>query len=135
MESLTLKHIVELKEAREDAVKKSRYVNKGFAAETFTPFNTKWSPKDFNHLGQPVDYIIFDGSEEVRGGSDTLNSIVILDVKTGNAQLTPLQRRIKECVIAGRITFAIYNPDKEETKEWTVKHLPSDTTKENLEST
>ena len=133
MDLLVTTHVDEVKTAREDAVKKSRYVNKGFAAETFTPFKTKWSPKDFNHLGQPVDYIVFDGSEDVRGGSDTLNSIVILDVKTGNAQLTPLQRRIKECVIAGRITFAIYNPDKEELKEWTVKSLPIETTKESSE--
>ena len=74
-----------------------------------------YSPKDFRFLGNPIDFIIYDGLGEVTDGNrDSIKSIIFLDIKTGNSQLNKVQRRIRDCVLDGRIEFLVFNPDKGE---------------------
>jgi predicted Holliday junction resolvase-like endonuclease len=93
---------------RRDAVEKSRAVIKGKISEQIVPFleSFKYNPSDARFIGDPVDYIIFDGYTEVKERiEDKPITIVLADVKTGEASLTYEQRRIKQGVEKGLVRF------------------------------
>ena len=95
---------------REDALAKSRAVLKGKLAEQLAPIFKifGYNPSDARFIGDPIDYVIFDGYTKVRERiEDTPIRIVLADVKTGEAGLTYEQRRIKEGVEKGLIEFKI----------------------------
>ena len=95
---------------REDALAKSRAVLKGKLAEHLAPIFKifGYNPSDARFIGDPIDYVIFDGYTKVRERiEDTPIRIVLADVKTGEAGLTYEQRRIKEGVEKGLIEFKI----------------------------
>lgn len=98
----------EVPKIRKEAVKKSKEVNTGFASENFAMFmQDNLNPKDFRHLGDPIDFVVACGADDVRNGvADEVSEIVLLDVKTGNASLNKIQRRIRDAVVAGRVSFA-----------------------------
>jgi len=98
----------EVPKIRKEAIKKSNQVNNGFTSENFAMFlQNDLSPKDFRHLGDPIDFMVTCGAEDIRNGiSDEVSEIILLDVKTGNASLTKIQRRIRDAVVAGRVSFA-----------------------------
>lgn len=107
------------KEIRADAVARSRVVNHGFSVENFAPILSDMHHKDFRHLGDPIDYLVFDGSDAVRNKTETeIGRILLLDIKTGNAKLNTIQRRIRDAVVEGRVYFAVYNPDTQTFKTW-----------------
>lgn len=112
-DKLRAEFALEQKSIRQDAIARSKIVNKGFDAETFSPFiQTQWQPTDFRHIGNPIDYLICDGAEAVRSDlQDELKSITLLDIKTGGADLNKVQRRIRDAIVASKVQFAIYNPD------------------------
>lgn len=93
-----------------DAVVRSRAVLRGRAAEQLAPVlgDFPFDPADARFLGNPVDFVVFDGCREVRAGQrDTLRRIVLVDVKTGASSLSTVQRRIRDCVEAGRCTWHV----------------------------
>jgi len=95
---------------REDALEKSRAVLKGKLAEQLAPMFAifGYNPSDARFIGDPVDYIIFDGYTAVRERiEDKPVNINLADVKTGNATLTYEQRRIKEGVEQGMVEFKV----------------------------
>lgn len=100
---------------RKDASDRSRYVLKGKIMEQFVPLlrdKFKHEPADARFLGSPIDYIIFDGYSAVKdGNSEDPISIVIADIKTGNAQLSRTERKIKEAVEAGRVHWETIQTD------------------------
>lgn len=112
-------HVKELKlaqkSAREDALKRSRAIIRGQATEHLAPFVMKdTNPKDCRFMGNPVDYILFDGLSDVTDGvGDKVNSIKFIDIKTGSSNLNKVQRRIRDCIKEGNVTFEIINPDKD----------------------
>jgi len=63
-------------------------------ATIFKVFSCNRSDERF--IGDPVDYVIFDGYTKVRKESKTSNNSFLVDVKTGDADLTCEQRRIKQ---------------------------------------
>lgn len=78
------------KELREDALARSRAVLKGALAEQlasiFKVFG--YNPSDARFIGDPVDYVIFDGYTQVRERkADRPITVVLADVKTGRATL------------------------------------------------
>ena len=98
------------KELREDTLAKSRAVLKGKLAEQFAPFfaGFGYDPHDARFIGDPVDYIVFDGYTKVKERrEDTPIKIVLVEVKTGKAGLTYEQRRILEGVKRGLVDFKI----------------------------
>lgn len=100
---------------RADAIAKSKQVQKGFAAEHFAPFQMEFNPRDYNHLGNPVDYIVFAGSTAIKDGTqDHIDEVLFLDIKTGNATLNTTQRRIRDAILDNRVNFATWNPDTNE---------------------
>ena len=94
---------------RKDASHRSRLVLKGKIAEHMVPLISevfRYNPSDARFIGAPIDYVIFDGYSEVKdGGSDTPITVVLADVKTGEARLNRTERKIKEAVEAGRVVW------------------------------
>lgn len=94
---------------RKDAADRSRYVIKGKIAEHMVPMVPevfKHNPSDARFIGAPIDYLIFDGYTAVKDGeSDEEITVVLADIKTGNATLNRTERKIKEAVEKGRVRW------------------------------
>ena len=74
-------------------------VDRGLIAEQFAPFTKKfdelgWDLQEFKFLGRPVDGVQFQDDE-----------VIIVEFKTGAAQLTPRQRNIKRLISEGKVRF------------------------------
>ena len=74
-------------------------VDRGLIAEQFAPFTKKfdalgWDLQEFKFLGRPVDGVQFQDDE-----------VIIVEFKTGAAQLTPRQRNIKRLIAEGKVRF------------------------------
>ena len=95
-----------LKKARQDAVKRSNAVKGGQLAEQLAPFlpNFPCKPADAHFLGQPVDYIAFSGLCE----KNTVNEILLIEVKTNTSQLSSREKEIRQAVESGRIRYVEY---------------------------
>jgi predicted Holliday junction resolvase-like endonuclease len=104
---------------RTEAIAKSKQVQKGFTAEHFAPFQMEFNPRDYNHLGNPVDYLIFAGSTAIKDGTqDHIDEVLFLDIKTGEADLNKTQRRIRDAIVEGRVNFATWNQDTNTLKRY-----------------
>lgn len=118
-------HRDNLVHARQSSVNHSRAVLKGKMAEQVAPLLpgfTYW-PADARFLGDPVDYVVFDGYSACKDnhtdGHDL--EVVILDIKRGKSQLTREQRRIADAIAAGRVHFEVVRvlPDGSvRTRRW-----------------
>jgi len=65
-----------------------------------------WNPSDAHFLGQPIDYVVFDGLAEARDGvSSKPVEIVFVEVKSGNNALTPVERLVRAAVEEGRVSY------------------------------
>lgn len=100
-----------LAHARRQSVGQSRAVLKGKMAEQMAPLlpGFAYLPADARFLGDPIDYVIFDGYCAVKDGDgiDEDIEIVILDIKQGKSTLTGGQRQIAKAVAAGRVRFEV----------------------------
>lgn len=96
-------------QARADSTKRQRSILKGQAMEQLAPFiHPDHQVKDYKFLGDPIDYIVYKGMSE----KEEEIEIIFLDVKTGTARLTKIQKKIREAVEAGRVSFETFRPDK-----------------------
>ena len=104
----------QVKKAREDALSKSRSVIRGQASEHLAPFvipNT--NPKDYRFMGNPIDYICYDGlSDVIDKVSDQIKTVRFIDIKTGKSNLNKTQRRIRDAIKANRVSFETINLDE-----------------------
>ena len=108
--------ITEESKIRKDALERSRSILRGQATEHLAPLTMdSLNPKDFRFMGNPIDYIVFNGLSDVSDKkSDEVESVILLDIKTGKSRLTKTQRRIRDCIEQGRVKFVVYNPDKDD---------------------
>lgn len=108
----------EKKKARQDALKRSRSVMRGQATEHLAPYMMDdTNPKDCRFMGNPVDYVVFDGLSAVTDKTaKEINEIKFVDIKTGKSNLNTAQRRIRDAINEGKVSFQIVNPDKKEEK-------------------
>jgi predicted Holliday junction resolvase-like endonuclease len=99
----------ELERAVKDSVNKSRSILRGKTTEQLVPlteeFLKEFVPSDAKFLGSPIDYIIFSGAGSITDGEDKEIEIVFMDIKTGKAKLTKVQRAIKKAVEEKRIRW------------------------------
>ena len=111
-------HQVEVKEAvsvaRKDAINKSRSVLRGQASEHLAPYVIEGTnPKDYRFMGNPIDYVCFDGLSDVLDGvSDKIKSIRFIDIKTGKSSLNKSQRRLRDAINSNQVEFEIINLDQ-----------------------
>jgi predicted Holliday junction resolvase-like endonuclease len=76
--------------------KKSSEVRLGHIAETLAPFLDQFDfdPENCTFLGKPIDYISF-GEEE----------ITLIEVKSGNSQLSSKQRQIRDQIKNNKVSW------------------------------
>ena len=79
--------------------KKSSEIRTGQITEQLAPFldNFKYDPKRLHFIGMPIDYICFNDDE-----------IIIIEVKSGNSQLTPVQKNIKSLIDQKKIRWETF---------------------------
>ena len=67
----------------------------------------KYSPSDARFLGDPIDYVIFNGYSNLRDNGDGVDDleVIIVEVKSGRAHVKKEQRAIENAVNAGRVRF------------------------------
>jgi predicted Holliday junction resolvase-like endonuclease len=112
--------------ARRESVEKSRSSLKGQIAEQLAPLlpGFLYEPADARFLGDPIDYVVFNGYTTLRDGVSPKGApaaapsrpdaaavpsleVVLLEVKQGGSALSPFQRAIAASVEAGRVRFEI----------------------------
>lgn len=89
------------------AINKSRSVLKGQLAEKLMPLlRSDFDINDMTFLGNPIDYIVFDGmTEALYGEEEKLKRIVLVEIKTGASRLSKVQKLIEEAVQDKRVEF------------------------------
>jgi len=107
---LLVQHIrfqFKLRTVRKDTLKRSKAVRGGQTAEQFAPFHKDFpcNPADAKFLGKPVDFVAFKGLEE----SDTVEEILLIEIKTGESKLTSREKEIKKAVQEGRFRYVELN--------------------------
>ncbi len=108
-------HKKELEEARADAIKRSKRVIRAKVSEDLIPLfpGFPYELADLKLFSQPIDYIVFEGMSEFRDGNKAKElTIILADLKTGNAVKTPVQKEIMKAIDAGRIRFEEWRVDE-----------------------
>lgn len=92
--------------ARRDAVRRSRGVLGGRAAEQLAPllpeFESRFDASEARFLGAPVDYVVFDGL-----GAGELREIVLVEVKTGRSRQNANELEVELAVREGRVRYEL----------------------------
>ncbi|MGI8726972.1 MAG: Holliday junction resolvase-like protein [Solirubrobacterales bacterium] len=100
----------DLRTARTDAAGRSRAVRGGRAVEQMAPllapFAERFDSADARFLGAPVDYVVFDGL-----AAGELREVVLVEVKTGGGKLNANERRVREAVAEGRVSYELIRLD------------------------
>lgn len=115
---LELEHQQALAMAKKRSVNTSRAVLKGKMAEQLAPIMPEFHylPSDAKFLGDPVDYVIFNGYSEFRDGEGHADNIevILVDIKSGGARLTKGQQAIAQAIREGRVRFETIRIDFED---------------------
>jgi predicted Holliday junction resolvase-like endonuclease len=79
-----------------------RAVVKGQLSEQLYPLlpSCPYPLQDMKFLGQPFDYLVLKGYAD-----GAITEVVFVDVKTGNARLSPIQRTLRDCITAGHVSW------------------------------
>ena len=100
------KHLAqEIRIAREDAVKRSRAVLNGQLSEQFAAFFPDFpaDPAEVRFVGKPVDFVAFPGLS-----TGTIDEVLFVEVKTGNAVLSKVERSLRDAVEKKNVRYAEY---------------------------
>jgi predicted Holliday junction resolvase-like endonuclease len=102
----------EVDSIRQDAVKRSRSVLTGTFSEQLAPYlpGFRYSPTEIRFIGKPVDFIVFEGMD-----GKEISKITFVEVKSGKANLSSVERSLRDAIQAGKVGWEIYRPpqDKE----------------------
>lgn len=95
-------HLIDIKEQRADAVKRSRSAIEGQVFEQLVPHFPEWkhTPSDARFLGSPIDFVVFEGMSAGKP-----NKVVLVEVKKGLSATTPLQNKIKKLIKEGKVEW------------------------------
>lgn len=126
-----------IEENRADAVDASRAVLKGKIAEQMAPllpgFLAKYNPADARFIGSPIDYLIFRSMSKGKDSDDPID-IVLLDVKTGNAGLNPVQKKIEDAASGKRISFEVLRINEQVTSDASSAETSTQSRQDSLDS-
>lgn len=80
---------------RRDIADKQRVNIKGKVSEVFAPFlkGFPYSASECKFLGDPIDYIVFEGLDE-----RDIKGVHLVEVKSGNSKLSKHQKQIKDLI-------------------------------------
>lgn len=90
---------------REDAVRRSRAVLGGLLAEQVAPYlpDFPFDPADLRFIGKPVDFVAFVGAS-----SGKVEEVAFVEVKSGSASLSAVERSFRDAVRSGRVRWVEY---------------------------
>jgi predicted Holliday junction resolvase-like endonuclease len=101
------KEVEDLRKAMKTTSKTgAQAVNIGFLMERITPcMNTfPFEHNDCRSLFDPIDYLVFNGLSE----NHSVDKIVFMDIKTGQARLSKSQREIRDAVQKKHVSWDTY---------------------------
>ena len=89
-------------EIRRDAVARSQAVVLGRVTEHIAPYmpEFEFNPRDARFIGSPIDLIVFNGLTE-----GDLKSIVFVEIKSGESQITSRERKIRDVINEGLVEW------------------------------
>jgi predicted Holliday junction resolvase-like endonuclease len=95
------------KEIRRDSVNRSRSTLKGRISEQMAPLLPEfpYAPADARFIGNPIDFVVFDGYTNAKDGPGTSIDIVLVEVKKGKGRLTREELLIRKAVEEGRVSW------------------------------
>jgi predicted Holliday junction resolvase-like endonuclease len=90
---------------RDDAVRRSRAVLGGLAAEQLAPWlpGFPFDPTEVRFVGKPVDFVAFVGASSGR-----IEEVVFVEVKSGNASASGVERSLRDAIRGGRVRWEEY---------------------------
>ena len=93
------------KNAREDAVKRSRAVLNGQLSEQFAAFFPDFpaDPTEIRFVGKPIDFIAFPGLS-----TGAVDEVLFVEVKTGSAALSKVERSLRDAVEKKNVRYTEY---------------------------
>jgi len=92
---------------RKDSVNRSRSTLKGRISEQMAPLLPEftYSPADARFIGNPIDFVVFDGYTKAKDEKGDAISVVLVEVKKGKGKLTREESLIKKAVEEGRVSW------------------------------
>jgi predicted Holliday junction resolvase-like endonuclease len=92
---------------RKDSVNRSRSTLKGKISEQMAPFLPEFPflPADARFIGNPIDFIVFDGYTKAKDDEGDSVSVVLVEVKKGKGKLTRNEKLIERAVNEGRVSW------------------------------
>ena len=94
-------------EIRKDSVNRSRSTLKGRISEQMAPLLPEFpfSPADARFIGNPIDFVVFDGYTQAKDEKGETISVVLVEVKKGKGRLSREETLIKKAVEEGRVSW------------------------------
>ena len=94
-------------EIRKDSVNRSRSTLKGRISEQMAPLlpEFSYSPADARFIGNPIDFVVFDGYTKAKDEKGDAISVVLVEIKKGKGKLTREESLIKKAVEEGRVSW------------------------------
>ncbi|MDD1719232.1 MAG: Holliday junction resolvase, partial [Methanoregulaceae archaeon] len=92
---------------RKDAVDRSRSTLKGKISEQMAPLLPEfpYPPADARFIGNPIDFVVFDGYTNAKDEKGEAIDVVLVEVKTGKGKLSREQSLIRKAVEEGRVSW------------------------------
>ena len=92
---------------RKDSVNRSRSTLKGRISEQMAPLLPEFpfASADARFIGNPIDFVVFDGYTKVKDEKGDIISVVLVEVKKGKGKLSREQTLIKKAVEEGRVSW------------------------------
>lgn len=84
----------------------TKHVNLGFIFERIAPTlpNFPFDKNDCRSMFDPIDYVIFNGLYK----TGKVDKLFFVDIKSGEARLSKIQKQIKEIVGNKKVSFKLY---------------------------
>ncbi len=101
-------------EIREDAIKHSRAVLSGQFSEQISPYlpDFPFKPTEARFIGKPIDFVVFKGMD-----NKSIDEIVFVEVKSGQSQLSKIQKTLKSSVENKKVSWHEYKVPDEVVKK------------------
>lgn len=113
----------ELPNHRKDAILKSRAVLGGHFTENLAPYlpDFPYLPTECRFIGKPIDFIAFKGMDNKK-----IDEIVFVEVKSGEAKLSPQEKNLKDTIKKKKVKFEEYRIPEGLTKKGDVENKIKD---------